>query len=251
MGFDMDNTCPEAAIVILAAGPGTRMKSDKAKVLHEIAGKPMVDYVLGASFNVVPGGKIIVVVGCQADRVRRQIQQNWNVLFAYQAGQLGTGHAVQCAIDHIPDCATDVVILCGDVPFITSRTIGNLLAEHRDQKNDVTVLSVNLDVPAGYGRIVTDENNTITRIVEEADADPDEKAITLVNAGVYCVKTGVLARVLGRIRSDNRQNELYLTDIVFIARNEGMRVGTLISPNPDEVIGVNSLADLQKAESVL
>lgn len=239
-----------AAIVILAAGLGTRMKSDKAKVLHEIAGKPMVHYVLEASMEVVESSNVVVVVGCQAQRVRDEIMKNWDVRFAHQGQQLGTGHAVQCALPEVPDNTADVIILCGDVPFISARTIENLITTHQTAKNTVTVLSVHLETPTGYGRIIVESDNVISRIVEEADATDNEKAVTLVNAGIYCVKSDFLAWALERLDTDNNQNELYLTDIVSIARHAGRRAGTLVSPDPDEVIGVNSIEDLKKAESL-
>ncbi|MDY6823398.1 MAG: NTP transferase domain-containing protein [Thermodesulfobacteriota bacterium] len=238
------------AIVILAAGLGTRMKSDKAKVLHEVAGKPMVYYVLDASQQVVASRDIVVVVGCQAEKVRNAITPQWEVSFAYQAEQCGTGHAVQCALPALPEDTGDVVILCGDVPFISPRTIENLLATHREAANVVTVLTVKLDNPTGYGRIVVGEDQTVSRIVEEADADAAERDINLVNAGIYCVKKEFLAWALDRINTDNQQNELYLTDIVSIARDADRQVGILVSSDPDEVIGINSLADLKKAESL-
>ncbi|MDY6906067.1 MAG: NTP transferase domain-containing protein [Thermodesulfobacteriota bacterium] len=240
----------ETAIVILAAGLGTRMKSDKAKVLHEIMGKPMVHYVLEASLSVVDSRNIIVVIGCQAEQVRSAVTEKCEVRFANQPEQLGTGHAVQCALSQIPENVADVIILCGDVPFISARTIDNLLARHREAANVVTVLSVNLEEPRGYGRIIVAKGDTIERIVEEADASDTEKAVTLVNAGIYCVKSDFLAGALSRLNTDNQQKELYLTDIVAIASSAGQRVGTVISPDPAEVIGVNSVADLKLAETL-
>ena len=140
------------------------------------------------------------------------------------------------------------MILCGDVPFIASDTIRRLVAAHRQEERDVTLLSVDLENPTGYGRVIRDPEGNVFRIIEEADASEEEREINIVNAGIYCVKKDFLAWALSRIKPHNAQNEIYLTDIIGIAYADNRRIGTLVCPDADEVIGVNSRADLARAE---
>ncbi len=239
------------AIVILAAGLGTRMKSDKAKVLHCLSEKPMISYVVETASKIVGIENVVVVVGHQAEAVRREVVKQGPALFAYQAQQNGTGHAVWCALDHLPQAADEVLILCGDVPLLTAQTLKNLIKIHRKESRDVTLLTVRLETPTGYGRIIQDSRGNVLKIVEEADASEAEKAIDTVNAGIYCVKKAFLKSSLSSINSDNAQNELYLTDIIEVACCQGKRVGVLMTVDPDEVVGVNSVNDLDRAEALL
>ena len=248
LNTDMIMSNPPVSIVILAAGLGTRMKSDRAKVLHEIAGKSMLSYVLDAALEVTAGEHVVVVVGCQAEAVRAEAAKKGGMRFAFQERQLGTGHAVQCALDTLSEETGDVVILCGDVPFIASDTICRLVAAHRQEERDVTLLSVVLENPTGYGRVIRDLEGNVSRIIEEADASEEERRINVVNAGIYCVKKDFLAWALSRIEPHNVQNEIYLTDIIGVAYTDNRRIGTLICTDADEVIGVNSRADLARAE---
>ncbi len=245
------NSESNTAVVVLAAGMGTRMKSEKAKVLHEIAGKSMISYVLDAALGVTACENIVVVVGCQAEAVRAEVLKKADVLFAHQQQQLGTGHAVLCAMDCMPENIQDVVILCGDVPFISQKTIKALIRKRREDNLTVSLLTVKLDSPTGYGRIIFDDHDKVARIVEESDASNYEKQINIVNAGTYCVEKTFLAWSLTQIRSDNMQKELYLTDIVGIAGKNETPAGALILEDAHEVIGVNSLQDLEQAESSL
>lgn len=239
------------AVVILAAGMGTRMKSEKAKVLHEIAGKSMISYVLDAAMGVTSCDNIVVVVGCQAEAVQAEARKKGPVVFAHQKQQLGTGHAVLCALESLPETAQDVVVLCGDVPFISQKTINALIRKRRDESLDVSILTVRLDTPTGYGRIIFDNKGNVVRIVEESDASLDEKAINIVNAGTYCVEKDFLAWSLTQINADNQQKELYLTDIVGVANNSNRSAGALILEDTRQVMGVNSLQDLAQAERSL
>lgn len=239
------------AAIILAAGLGTRMKSGKAKVLHSIAGKSMISYVLETALKVTSSENIVVVIGCQAEAVRMEASKKGNVLFAYQHQQLGTGHAVLCALDSVPDDVQEVVVLCGDVPFISHQTIKALVKKQKEDGLTVTVLSVRLDSPTGYGRIVFDNKNNVVKIVEESDASSAEKAIDVVNAGTYCVNKIFLKWALSQIKPDNKQKEFYLTDIVGVASKDKKLVGALILQNANEALGINSLDDLARAEMVL
>jgi UDP-N-acetylglucosamine diphosphorylase/glucosamine-1-phosphate N-acetyltransferase len=238
------------AVIILAAGLGTRMKSDKAKVLHAIDGKPMILYVADTAVRVA-GENIIIVVGHQAETVKETVSEKFGSLFAYQEKQLGTGHAVMCAMPQVADSIEDVVILCGDVPLLSADTVQHLIKKHQSDNNVITILGVELDDPTGYGRLVVDKNNHVTRIVEEADAGPAEKKIQTVNSGIYCVNKKYLELSLKQIRSDNAQNEFYLTDIIEIGNRDNQKIGMVLGQSADEVIGVNSCRDLQAAENLI
>lgn len=232
------------AIIILAAGLGTRMKSQKAKVLHEIHGQPMVHYVVSTAAQIAPQG-IVVVVGHQADRVEAAVRSTHAARFALQAEQLGTGHAVNCAMQDLPENASDVIILCGDVPLIRPETLGRLWENHTASERTLTVLGVEKDNPTGYGRLILDEDGVFTGIVEEADATEEQKAVRLVNSGIYCVQKNFLAHALGEVSADNAQGEYYLTDIVGIGHAMGRPMGVLTGTDANEVIGVNSPEELK------
>jgi UDP-N-acetylglucosamine diphosphorylase/glucosamine-1-phosphate N-acetyltransferase len=241
----------DIAVIILAAGLGTRMCSDKAKVLHEICGRPLISHVADAAFDASLTG-IIAVVGHQAEEVQRCVRKDFSdIRFALQPEQLGTGHAVQCALGQLRPEEKDVLILCGDVPLITSQTLLQFVGRHRELESDVTVMAVTTDTPKGYGRLVVDRNGQVQRIVEEADASPEQKAIRTVNAGIYCVAGAVLKRLLAKIGRNNAQGEMYLTDIVEIGNREGCRIGAYRCHDSREVIGVNSIEDLQHAEKIM
>ena len=238
------------ACIILAAGLGTRMKSNKAKVLHQLLDKPMILYVVETA-NQVAGNNVIVVVGHQAEKVRQVVADRFQVNFALQKEQLGTGHAVMCALDLLPVDVEDVLIIYGDVPLLSHETLSALLRYHQDEKRDVSVLAVNLDNPAGYGRILMDKNGHLTGIVEEADASAKEKTISLINSGIYCIRKVFLCNNLNRIESDNAQNEFYLTDVIKIGYHQNRSIGVVIGDNQEEIIGINSLDELKQAERIL
>ncbi len=238
------------AVVILAAGLGTRMKSNKAKVLHEVCGRPMVSYVVETARKVV-GNDVILVVGNQADKVRETASELGAFRYAHQAEQRGTGHAVLCALPHIPEHCQEVVILCGDVPLIKADTVMHLVKSHTDEKRDVSVLAVALDDPTGYGRILLDENSRVQAIVEESDATAEQKGITLINSGIFCVKKEFLLWAVPAIKSDNVQGEIYLTDIVEIAYAGKKHIGVTVGSNNLEVTGINTVQELKRVERVM
>ncbi|MGD2099326.1 MAG: NTP transferase domain-containing protein [Desulfobacterales bacterium] len=240
----------QIAVVILAAGLGTRMKSTKAKVLHAVCGKPMVLYVVGTAQKIV-GNNVVLVVGHQADEVRRTVSQQGSFNFAHQAEQLGTGHAVLCALPHIPDPCREVVILCGDVPLIQARTIEALIESHLAANRDISVLAVELPNPTGYGRILLDGEGRVQAIVEEADASAEQKRIRLINTGIFCIKKEFLADALPQIKSNNAQSELYLTDIIGIAYRNRKHIGAVTGDDPVEVTGINTIEELKSVEQAM
>jgi UDP-N-acetylglucosamine diphosphorylase/glucosamine-1-phosphate N-acetyltransferase len=244
---DLKSKC---SAIILAAGLGTRMKSDMAKVLHELMGRPMVLYVVETAKKVV-GDSVILVVGHQAEKVMAVVSQKEVVSYALQEKQLGTGHAALSALPFLPDDCEEVIILCGDVPLLTPETVRQLLSDHSRSDRDLTLLAVDVENPTGYGRILFDENRNLLKIVEEADATGEQKKIKTINSGIYCVKRNFLCDALKKIKTDNAQGELYLTDIIEIGYKERKAIGVMISSNAEETIGVNSREDLYRAEKVM
>ncbi len=238
------------SMIILAAGKGTRMKSEIAKVLHPICGKPMIHYVVATAL-AIPNAHVIVVVGHQGDDVKKTVLEiSGNVHFVFQNEQKGTGHAVMCAMPAVPLECGHVIILSGDVPLISAQTIQALRNCHLHHANDITVLAVFLDNPFGYGRIIQTRTGEVQRIVEESDASADEKQIKIINSGIYCVKRSFLEKSLIQITPDNAQKEIYLTDIIGIAAQHQKKIGLMLGSNPNEILGVNSMRDLQKVESL-
>lgn len=238
------------AVIILAAGMGTRMKSDKAKVLHEIQGRPMILYVVETA-RMIAGDDVIVVIGNQAQEVRSIISDTAELFFAYQEQQLGTGHAVLCALPKIPEHCDHVIILCGDAPLIQPETIAALLEDHLEARRDVSLLAVEMDNPFGYGRIVLDHNRQIAAIIEEADASADQKLIKLINSGIYCIDKAFLSEALPQIRADNAQGELYLTDIMSIGYQEKRNMGVVVGTNCQQIIGINTCRDLAIVDEIM
>ncbi|MFA4916126.1 MAG: sugar phosphate nucleotidyltransferase [Syntrophales bacterium] len=231
--------------IILAAGKGTRMKSDLAKVLHPLCGKPLLSYSLDVA-GTVGSEKIVVIIGHQASIVR-EIFKDKGLIFAEQREQLGTGHAVLQARDSFLDYDGTILILCGDVPLLRPSTILALFEYHNSEKATVTVLTTILDNPSGYGRIVKGERGRVLKIVEERDATDKEKKIREINSGIYCVESKFLFEATAGIGRDNTQKEYYLTDIVEIACRKGYPVRSFIASDHGEVMGINTLGDLNRA----
>ncbi|MDI6726016.1 MAG: NTP transferase domain-containing protein [Smithellaceae bacterium] len=239
----------EPAALILAAGRGTRMKSNRAKVLHLLAGRPLLAYVVDAARGV-GAGRIVAVVGHQAEEVREAFRDD-GLVFVEQSPQLGTAHAVQVTRKALADFVGPVLILCGDVPLLKVDTLRQFLNFHRDQEAVLTLLTARLDNPHGYGRVVMDENNALIRIVEERDATREEKKIREINTGIYCVESPFLFEAVAGIGRDNAQGEYYLTDIIAGGRERGIRMVSCLARDPGEVIGINTPDDLASAERVL
>ncbi|MEQ8253217.1 MAG: NTP transferase domain-containing protein [Smithellaceae bacterium] len=231
--------------LILAAGKGTRMKSDLAKVLHLLEGKPLLTYSLAAA-RIAGAEKIVVIVGHQAGVVKKEFAGS-GAVFVEQNPQLGTGHAVLQAKDVLAGYTGLTVILCGDVPLLQPATISGLIANHRASGAPVTVLTTYPADPRGYGRVVKDAEGKVSKIVEERDATAEEKSIGEINTGIYCVDTPFLFSALAKITNNNNQKEYYLTDIVEIACREGFTVRAHIAPDYIEVMGINTPEELGRA----
>lgn len=239
---------PFITAVVLAAGKGTRMKSDKAKVLHEVFFKPMVHHVLD-SIQQIPVQQSIVIVGHQQERVASSLKE-YEYIPVTQQEQLGTGHAVLCTETACTN-AEQVMILCGDTPLVRPEMLQALLEQHLDTDATLTLLTTSLDNPFGYGRIVKDALHDVVEIVEQKDATPEQQKICEINAGIYVVKKDFLFSALHQVGTDNSQGEVYLTDIVSIAVNSGHKVHNFSHPEAIDVLGVNSRVELALAHQEL
>lgn len=236
--------------IILAAGKGTRMKSELPKVIHTALGKPMVEYSIEAAMEAgATVEDICLVVGHKAELVKETIKEN--VTYVTQEEQLGTGHAVKCAKDFI---GTDgiTMVLCGDTPLITGKSLKKLVEIHEKEKNAITVLSAYADDPTGYGRIIKDSWGKFMKIVEHKDASHEERRVNEINSGMYIFNSDVLSKALEKLTNDNAQGEYYLTDTIQIAKEMGLgEVETVEIDDMDEIMGVNSVEQLAMAEKVL
>ena len=230
-------------VVILAAGQGTRMRSDLPKVLQPLAGRPLLAHVLEVARGLDPAG-IHVVYGHGGERVPQALAAD-DLAWVCQAEQLGTGHAVAQALPGIPDAAT-VLVLYGDVPLLERATLEALVAAAADDR--LALLTVSLDDPTGYGRIVRDAAGPVLRIVEEKDADAATRRIAEVNTGILATTRARLHDWLGRVGNTNSQGEYYLTDVVGLAVDDGVEVTAASAPTEEEVLGVNTKAQLAHLE---
>lgn len=238
------------AAIILAAGKGTRMKSGLVKVLHPVAGRPMIAWPVYAA-RAAGAAPIVLVVGHQADAVLSAFHGSADIRSAMQAEQLGTGHAVACARDQLAGFCGTVLILCGDTPLLRVETLQGLIAFHREQGAALTVLTANVENPCGYGRVIRDGAGRVVRIVEQKDATPQEQAVCEINSGIYCMEAGFLFANIDSIGSDNAQQEFYLTDLVAIAAQGGLTCLGRPTDDADEIMGVNDRAQLAEAARIL
>jgi bifunctional UDP-N-acetylglucosamine pyrophosphorylase/glucosamine-1-phosphate N-acetyltransferase len=228
-------------VVILAGGQGKRMKADMPKPLFKVLGEPMLEWVISAC-EEAGLSDICVVKGFMGEMIDEYLGSRYKTVL--QAERLGTGHAVMQAASFLEeDSSGNTLILCGDAPFIDADTIREALVIHKQQQNAVTVITAELDIPKGYGRIIR-SGNGISAIVEEKDASAEQKAIREVNSGAYWFRTADLIELLGKIQCNNAQNEYYLTDTVSIAIEEGKNAGAYKSENPDIIKGANDRKDL-------
>jgi len=246
-------------VMILAAGLGTRMKSRRAKVLHELAGLPLIAHVLRSAFELAPEA-IFTVVGHQAEDVELAVNAAATRLsngkkvtpelrFVLQAEQRGTGHAVMAARNQLAGRNGQIVILAGDAPLIEPATLLKLVQTHCEGISDATMLTVILNDPTGYGRIIRDDHGNFLRNVEQKDGSPEELAIKEVGVSMYCFNIPSLLNALDDLKTDNAQGEFYLTDVPKILQDHGKRIGLLCHSNAEELLGVNTrieLADLER-----
>jgi len=238
------------AAIILAAGKGTRMKSNLVKVMHPLGEKPLLFWPVQAA-KLAGATRIAVVVGHQAETVQDYFAADASIAFASQQEQLGTGHAAAAARELLAGFSGTVFILCGDVPLLRPETLRDMLAAHEKKGAAVTVLTTHVDNPYGYGRIVKREGGRICRIVEEKDASSEEREISEINSGIYCVAAEFLFRALAGLNNDNAQGEYYLTDIVKTAADENRLCLSFQTCDADEVMGVNDRAQLATAAAIL
>ncbi|MET8693463.1 bifunctional UDP-N-acetylglucosamine diphosphorylase/glucosamine-1-phosphate N-acetyltransferase GlmU [Streptomyces bauhiniae] len=242
-----------AAVVVLAAGEGTRMKSATPKVLHRICGRSLVGHVLAASRELDPA-ELVVVVGHAREQVAAHLAEiDPGVRTAVQEQQNGTGHAVRMALEELggPVDGT-VVVVCGDTPLLTSDTLAALTGTHRADGNAVTVLTAEVPDATGYGRIVRDgASGAVTAIVEHKDATDEQRAIAEINSGVFAFDGRLLAEALKQVRTDNSQGEEYLTDVLGILRAAGHRVGASVAGDHREIAGINNRVQLAEARRTL
>lgn len=238
------------AALILAAGKGTRMKSDLVKVMHALGGYPMIDYPVSAARDA-GASRTVIVAGHQSDRVREYFSGREDITFAIQEEQLGTGHAVACAASALAGFSGRILILCGDVPLLQTETLREMTARHESSGAVLTVLTARPADPYGYGRVVKGEDGAILRIVEEKDADQTERGIGEINSGIYCVESGFLFDAIARLSNNNAQGEYYLTDIVQMAAEAGLKCISFPVANAEEVMGVNDRIQLAAAGAVI
>jgi bifunctional UDP-N-acetylglucosamine pyrophosphorylase / glucosamine-1-phosphate N-acetyltransferase len=237
------------SVLILAAGEGTRMRSALPKVLHQAAGKALVEHVLEAA-SVLKGAAAGVVLGRGADQVKALLGDR-GVSFFLQKERLGSGHAVKSAAVWLKRRGGDAMVLCGDAPLLKPGTVRALAALHRKEKNAATLLTARVDRPAGYGRIVRGADGRVSAIVEEKDASPAQRSIDEINSGTYCFRAAELVAALSRLRPDNAKGEYYITDVVAMLVAAGRPVGALEVEGAEECLGVNTRAELAVAERVL
>lgn len=244
---------PRLGAIILAAGKGTRMNSDLPKVMHEVAGVPMVRHVVDACLDA-GCSRVVVVVGFGRELVMNALKGlGPRLRFAVQAEQLGTGHAVNSAardFDDVPD-DFDVLVLCGDGPLIRRETIQTLLRRHRERGAAATLATAVLDDPTGYGRIIRDANGRFLDIVEHKDASPEQRAIREVNPSYYCFRARSLFTALKDLKRNETSGEYYVTDVPALLARAGRRVEIIDAVPPQDVLSINTPAELARVDSIL
>src|SRR6185295_7008592 len=236
----------------MAAGLGTRMKSKRAKVLHELGGRPLMAHVVRTAASLAPQ-KILVVVGHQAEEVEKAALAEVGELVSpvLQAQQRGTGDAVESARSQLENSDSLLLVLSGDVPLIKAETLQKLIEQHRATGAACTILAVRLENPTGYGRIIRDANDNFQRIVEQKDATEDERKVREINSGIYCFETKDLFAALRRVEPKNQQGEYYLTDVAEIMLASGRKVDVFIHDDAREVYGINTRAELAEFENLV
>ncbi|QHE54087.1 bifunctional UDP-N-acetylglucosamine diphosphorylase/glucosamine-1-phosphate N-acetyltransferase GlmU [Pontibacillus sp. HMF3514] len=234
--------------VVLAAGKGTRMKSDLPKVLHPVCGKPMVEHITDHLKNLNTN-EIVTVVGHKKEMIQEQLGQS--VKYAVQEEQLGTAHAVKMSEELLGDKEGTTLIITGDTPLITEKTLDYLLKHHHQTNAAGTILTMLPEDPSGYGRIVRNASGNVKRIVEQKDATEDEKEIQEVNTGIFCFDNQLLFSALQEVDSNNNQSEYYLPDVIEILQNKQHTISASVMEDVDEGLGINDRIQLSKAEQIM
>ena len=240
-------------VLVLAAGLGTRMKSNVAKVLHRLDGRPLVAHVCRTAAALAPGS-ICVVVGHQAEEVKAAVEAELGAgaaSFALQAEQRGTGDAVMAARELLAGSESTVLVLSGDVPMVRAETLGALIGRHQSESAACTILTIKLENPSGYGRMVRGDSREFVKIVEQRDATDEERQIREVNSGIYCFDSGKLFDALEKVRPENSQGEYYLTDVPAILKSAGEHIGLYEHQDAREVSGINTRAELAEFENLI
>ncbi len=244
----MKKTLANTVAVILAGGKGKRMNSKLPKVLHKIAGKPLIAHVISTAQSL--GIKrIIVVIGYKGELVKGALAKD-NVEIVWQRKQLGTGHALMQTQRLLNNFSGRILVLCGDVPFLSAQSIIHLLQEHKERKAQATVLTTVVKDASGYGRIVREQKGLVEKIVEEKEASPKEKKIKEINTGTFCFEAKGFFNLLKQIKADNKSREYYLTDAVKLLNQKGKKVAAVKSLTKWEAWGINSLAQLKELEKI-
>lgn len=236
----------DLTVIVLAAGGGTRMKSGTAKVLHRVGGRSMVGHVLAAVRGLTPR-RVVVVVGHQREQVGPHVQEVLpEATLAVQETQSGTGHAVRVAVEAVPEPERTgtVLVAYGDTPLLRTESLAALLDDHRESGRRLTLLTGELDDPTGYGRVLRDDDGAVTAVVEQKDGTPEQLAVREVNSGIYAFDAAWLAAALPRLRDDNAAGEYYLTDVVGLAHEEGLRVGAHVLDDVQQTEGANDRVQL-------
>lgn len=234
---------------IMAAGKGTRMKSDLPKVLHTLNDRSMVHYVIDLA-EKIQSEKIVLIVGHKHELVREECSKR-KVEFAIQSPQLGTGHAVQMTEAAFKGYDGDILVLSGDVPLLTEKTIRSLIAEHQKSSATATLLTADLEDPFGYGRVIRNADDSVREIVEHKDANPDQLKINEINVGIYIFDSKSLFKALKSVKNDNAQGEYYLPDVIPMFINQGSTVSAVKSVSFEETKGINTIDQLKEAETIL
>lgn len=235
--------------LILAAGEGTRMKSDLAKVLHKLRGIPMIRYVVRSVREINPD-RIVLVVGYQSEAIIDEFKDE-NLEFVLQEERLGTGHAVMTARDNLEEATGSIIVLTGDTPLLNPETLREFIDFHRENNNSATVLSTVMKNPDGYGRIIRDNSGGLDKIVEHRDANEKELKVNEINSGIFCFQSRELFKALEKVNRKNSQAEYYLTDVMAVLNRGGRKTGVFRCKNRFEVIGINTSEQLEEAERLM
>lgn len=237
------------AVVILAAGYGKRLGGKKQKVIQKVLGKPMLSYLMG-TVKKLSADEVYVVVGFKKEEVIKQIGKE-NVKFVEQPVPIGTGDAVKKTEPYLKDFKGNILVLYGDVPFISFKTLNNFIKEFNKSKADCSIITTFLDDPTGYGRIIRNEKGNIIGIIEEVNATPQQKKIKEINTGIYIFKSTVLFQTLKKVKKDPVKKEYYLTDVVKILASEGKKIHSYTTSHSEEVMGINTIKDLENLEKLI